>query len=120
MADNFDLMATALKAVCPNNEILLDNAGKPSVMVRIPKMTYFMVSVLLDFCDDDENAADAADRWVALGPALGNLISLHEVLGQVTRWAEVDNVGVCLGYADVGVEVEGLQKVGQRHCGFLR
>lgn len=40
MADNFDLMATALKAVCPNNEILLDNAGKPSVMVRIPKMTY--------------------------------------------------------------------------------
>ena len=26
MADNFDLMATALKAVCPNNEILLDNA----------------------------------------------------------------------------------------------
>ena len=41
MADNFDLMATALKAVCPNNEILLDNAGKPSVMVRIPKMTYY-------------------------------------------------------------------------------
>lgn len=40
MADNFDLMATALKAVCPNNDILLDNAGKPSVMVRIPKMTY--------------------------------------------------------------------------------
>ena len=40
MADNFDLMATALKAVCPNNEILLDNAGKPSIMVRIPKMTY--------------------------------------------------------------------------------
>lgn len=40
MADNFDLMAAALKAVCPNNEILLDNAGKPSVMVRIPKMTY--------------------------------------------------------------------------------
>ena len=44
MADNFDLMATALKAVCPNNEILLDNAGKPSVMVRIPKMTYSMHS----------------------------------------------------------------------------
>ena len=42
MADNFDLMATALKAVCPNNEILLDNAGKPSVMVRIPKMTYYV------------------------------------------------------------------------------
>lgn len=40
MADNFDLMAAALKAVCPSNEILLDNAGKPSVMVRIPKMTY--------------------------------------------------------------------------------
>ena len=26
MADNFDLMAISLKAVCPNNEILLDNA----------------------------------------------------------------------------------------------
>lgn len=45
MADNFDLMATALKAVCPNNEILLDNAGKPSVMVRIPKMTYAQLGI---------------------------------------------------------------------------
>lgn len=40
MADNFDLMGLALKATCPSNEILIDNAGMPSVMVRIPKMTY--------------------------------------------------------------------------------
>ena len=37
---NFDLSALALKAVCPNNEILYDDKGMPSVMVKIPKMTY--------------------------------------------------------------------------------
>ena len=40
MAANFDLSALALKAVCPNNEILYDDKGLPSVMVKIPKMTY--------------------------------------------------------------------------------
>ena len=37
---NFDLSALALKGVCPNNEILMDNVGMPSIMVKIPKMTY--------------------------------------------------------------------------------
>ena len=37
---NFDLSALALKAVCPSNEILYDDLGLPSVMVKIPKMTY--------------------------------------------------------------------------------
>lgn len=37
---NFDLSALALKAVCPSNEILYDDQGMPSIMVRIPKMTY--------------------------------------------------------------------------------
>ena len=37
---NFDLSALALKAVCPNNEILYDDKGMPSIMVKIPKMTY--------------------------------------------------------------------------------
>ena len=37
---NFDLSAIALKAVCPNNELLYDDKGMPSVMVKIPKMTY--------------------------------------------------------------------------------
>ncbi len=40
MAANFDLSALALKATCPNNEILYDDKGLPSIMVRIPKMTY--------------------------------------------------------------------------------
>lgn len=40
MANNFDLSALALKAVCPNNEILFDDKGLPSIMVKIPKMTY--------------------------------------------------------------------------------
>ena len=40
MANNFDLSALALKAVCPNNEILFDDKGLPSVMVKIPKQTY--------------------------------------------------------------------------------
>lgn len=40
MANNFDLSALALKAVCPSNEIICDNKGMPSIMVRIPKMTY--------------------------------------------------------------------------------
>ena len=40
MSANYDLSNLALKAVCPNNEILYDDKGKPSIMVRIPKMTY--------------------------------------------------------------------------------
>jgi len=38
--DNFDLANIALKSVCPNNEILYDDKGLPSVMVYIPKMSY--------------------------------------------------------------------------------
>lgn len=37
---NFDLANIALQAVCPNNELLYDDKGLPSVMVQIPKMTY--------------------------------------------------------------------------------
>lgn len=37
---NFDLSNLALQALCPNNEILYDDKGIPSVMVKIPKMTY--------------------------------------------------------------------------------
>ena len=40
MAANFDLANMALQATCPNNEILYDDLGMPSVMVKIPKMTY--------------------------------------------------------------------------------
>ena len=40
MANNFDLSALALKSECPNNEILYDDKGMPSIMVKIPKMTY--------------------------------------------------------------------------------
>ena len=36
MAD-FDLVNLALKATCPGNEIILDDKGLPSVMVRVPK-----------------------------------------------------------------------------------
>lgn len=34
---NFDIANMALKSVCPTNEILYDDKGLPSVMVRIPK-----------------------------------------------------------------------------------
>lgn len=34
---NFDLVNLALKATCPGNEIILDDKGLPSIMVRIPK-----------------------------------------------------------------------------------
>ena len=40
MAANFDLANLALQAVCPGNELLYDDTGMPSVMVKIPKMTY--------------------------------------------------------------------------------
>ena len=40
MAANFDLSALALKAMCPDNELLYDDKGIPSVMVRVPKRTY--------------------------------------------------------------------------------
>jgi len=34
---NFDLSALALKAVCPTNNIILDDKGLPSIMVYVPK-----------------------------------------------------------------------------------
>lgn len=42
---NFDLSALALSAVCPGNELLYDDKGMPSVMVKIPKMTYAQLGV---------------------------------------------------------------------------
>ncbi|MBR2941855.1 MAG: SUMF1/EgtB/PvdO family nonheme iron enzyme [Clostridia bacterium] len=42
---NFDLSALALAAVCPGNEILYDDKGMPSVMVKIPKMTFAQLGV---------------------------------------------------------------------------
>lgn len=38
--NNFDLTNLALQCICPNNELLYDDVSKPSVMVKIPKMTY--------------------------------------------------------------------------------
>lgn len=38
--NNFDLSNLALQCICPNNELLYDDVGKPSVMVKVPKMTY--------------------------------------------------------------------------------
>ncbi len=38
--NNFDLTNLAIKCICPNNKLLYDDVGKPSVMVKIPKMTY--------------------------------------------------------------------------------
>lgn len=40
MADNFDLSSLALGALAPSNEILVDDLGMPSVMVKVPKLTY--------------------------------------------------------------------------------
>ena len=40
MGPNFDLANIALQSVCPNNILLYDDVGLPSVMVRVPKMTY--------------------------------------------------------------------------------
>lgn len=42
---NFDLSALALAAVCPGNEILYDDKGMPSIMVKIPKMTYAQLGI---------------------------------------------------------------------------
>jgi len=37
---NFDIANLALKSVCPSNEMLCDDKGMPSVMCKIPKMTW--------------------------------------------------------------------------------
>lgn len=37
---NFDVANIALKAVCPSNEMIVDDKGMPSVMVKIPKCTW--------------------------------------------------------------------------------
>lgn len=48
---NFDLAAMALKAVCPTNDILYDDKGLPSVMVKIPK---FKISQVIPGGADSE------------------------------------------------------------------
>ena len=40
MNSNFDLAALALRGAYPNNDILYDDQGMPSFMVRVPKATY--------------------------------------------------------------------------------
>lgn len=40
MAADFDLTALALEGCCPGNVIKVDDVGLPSIMVRIPKLTY--------------------------------------------------------------------------------
>lgn len=42
---NFDIANIALQAVCPNNEMLYDDKGFPSVMVKIPKQTWAQLGV---------------------------------------------------------------------------
>ena len=51
---NFDLVNLALKAICPGNEIILDDKGLPSVMVRIPK---FKISDVIDGGSDSVHPA---------------------------------------------------------------
>lgn len=51
---NFDLSSLALKSVCPNNEIFVDDADLPSVMVYIPK---FKNSDVLTGGNDDTHPA---------------------------------------------------------------
>ena len=38
--NTFDELALSVQCFAPGNELLFDDTGKPSVMVRIPKMTY--------------------------------------------------------------------------------
>ena len=51
---NFDLVNLALKATCPGNEIILDDKGLPSVMVRIPK---FKIKDVIDGGSDSVHPA---------------------------------------------------------------
>lgn len=51
---NFDLVKLALKATCPGNDIILDDKGLPSVMVRIPK---FKISDVIDGGSDSTHPA---------------------------------------------------------------
>ena len=37
---NFDLVELAIKGVCPNNTVIYDDKGYPSIMVEVPKFTY--------------------------------------------------------------------------------
>lgn len=40
MNADFDLTGLALAGCCPGNEVLVDDKGLPSIMVKIPKMTF--------------------------------------------------------------------------------
>ena len=42
---NFDLSNLAIQTVCPGNEILYDDKNLPSIMVKIPKMTYAQLGI---------------------------------------------------------------------------
>ena len=43
--ESFELANLALQSVCPNNRILTDDKGLPSVMVKISKMTYAQLGI---------------------------------------------------------------------------
>lgn len=45
MSSNFDLANLAIQTICPGNELLYDDKGMPSVMVKIPRMTWAELGV---------------------------------------------------------------------------
>lgn len=42
---NFDIAGLALQSVCPGNKIICDDKGMPSVMVKLPKMSYAQLGI---------------------------------------------------------------------------
>lgn len=102
MADNFDLMATALKAVCPNNEILLDNAGKPSVMVRmqvgslVSQMTANVVMTPADHYIKRELCAPYYARYMDdMGAIIEGKAAAWELVEEVDNYLQT-NLGLNL------------------------
>lgn len=45
MSSNFDLANLAIQTICPGNELVYDDKGMPSVMVKIPKMSWAQLGI---------------------------------------------------------------------------
>lgn len=56
---NFDIANIALQAVCPGNEMLYDDKGLPSVMVKIPKKTWAQLGL--------GDSTDVFPAWIVNG-----------------------------------------------------
>ena len=85
---NFDLSNLSLMAACPGNELLYDDKGVPSIMVKIPKQTYAQLGMGASeatFPAFIVNGQEVDAIWIAKYPSIIKNGRAYSMPGQEPR-----------------------------------